>query len=106
MSVGTMNVDGVLVPGVPNTSITGQPWVTFQSVGSQQYPLSSTPVSAQAVSGNTGVVDHASANAQQAISHPLSLKHGVVLPAVLSLIAGVVILDVVFFRKGSNKDQL
>ena len=109
MAIGTMNVNGVLVPGVPTTSITGQSWTAFENVGAQAYPLSASvqqpsAVTANAVPGNMSTI--ASSNQAQALSSPLSLTHGVVMPSLIMLIAGVVILDVIFFRKGKEKDKI
>ena len=110
MAIGTMNVNGVLVAGVPTTSITGQSWTAFENVGSQSYPLSASVNQPTSITANTGTPGNmsvtAAQNQAQALSSPLSLTHGVVMPSLILLIGGVVILDVVFFRKGKDKDKL
>lgn len=112
MGIGTANINGVLVPSVPSTAITGQSWVAFENVGQQQYPLSAQNVQPSSLSNSGGGVNPGgmtpkqSSNFAQALSSPLSLTHGVVLPTLLMFIVGIVILDLVFFRKGKSKNDI
>lgn len=92
-SYGSVGVTNALIPLQGSVGITGGQYQITPSVGAQTYPYS--PPILPGVS-STGTV---SPMGIQALANPTHPTKGVIIPALIMFIAGVVILDLIFYRK-------